>query len=135
MTSVNMTIPNVSIIRNAKSLSGLPQERLGVLDGGVLKRTQLWLKVVDIIHPIIYLASFVIVVNLLLWPGKVAPPLKVFALFLLIGIALNALVCGGVSQPATRYGARVMWLLPFTAAFLVITLPRRISRPDTGARP
>lgn len=135
LNSVEMTIPNTSIISNAKSLSGLPQERLGVLDGGVLKRPQLWLKVVDIIHPIIYLVSFVIVVSLLLWPGKVAPPLKVFALFLLIGIVLNALVCGGVSQPADRYGARVMWLLPFTAVFLALSIPRRKSRPDAGARP
>jgi hypothetical protein len=135
MNSVEMTIPNVLITRNAKSMSGLPDAQLGVLDGGVLKRSQLWLKVVDFIHPAIYLASFVLITALLLWPGKIAPPLKVFAVFVLIGIALNALVCGGVSQPAARYGARVMWLLPFTAAFLILTLPRRKRRPDTGARP
>ncbi|MGJ5620551.1 hypothetical protein [Sulfitobacter sp. MF3-043] len=134
MNSVKMTIPSASVKRNAKSMSGLPEAQLGVLDGGVLTRSQMWLRIADIIHPAIYLASFVLITALLLWPGKVAPPLKVFAVFVLIGIALNALVCGGVSQPAARYGARVMWLLPFTAAFLILTLPRHKTWFDPGAR-
>ena len=107
-------------IRNAKSLSGLPEAQLAVLDNIVLTRDQPWLSPVNSIHATIYLISAIAVIGLLLWPGRVAPPLKLFALFILIGIAVNALVCGGVSQPADRYGARVMWLLPFTAAFLLL---------------
>ena len=120
MNSIKMTIPNEAVIRNAKSLSGLPEAQLAVLDNIVLTRDQPWLSPVNSIHATIYLISAIVVIGLLLWPGRVAPPLKLFALFILIGIAVNALVCGGVSQPADRYGARVMWLLPFTAAFLLL---------------
>ena len=58
--------------------------------------------------------------------------IKLFALFILIGIAVNALVCGGVSQPADRYGARVMWLLPFTAAFLLLVQRSQTPRSASG---
>ena len=133
MNSVGMTVPNASVIRNTKTLSGLPEAQLGVLDG-VLHRDQRWLGLADTIHSAIYLVSFVIVAGLLIWPGRIAPSLKVFVLFLLIGIALNALVCGGVSQPADRYGARVMWLVPFSAAFLLLCLPRRRPQAIAGAR-
>ena len=132
MNSVGMTIPNTSVILNTKALSGLPEAQLGVLNG-VLNRDQRWLGVAGTIHSAIYLVSFLIVAGLLIWPGRIAPPLKVFILFVLIGIALNAMVCGGVSQPAHRYGARVMWLLPFSAAFLLLCLPRRRSRAIPGA--
>ncbi len=43
---------------------------------------------------------------------------------LLFGILANALVCGGISQPATRYGARVIWLLPLAATILVLFFRR-----------
>lgn len=130
MNSVRQTIPNEAVINNAKSLSGLPAEKLEVLDNIVLTRDYSWLGSANAIHSAIYLISFVIIIGLLLWPGRVAPSLKLFALFILIGIAVNALVCGGVSQPADRYGARVMWLLPFTAAFLVLV--QRASGPRSG---
>ena len=69
-------------------------------DGGQLARDRSWISTVDTIHSAIYLGSFLIVIVLLLWPGRIAPSLKAFALFLLIGIAANAVVCGGISQPA-----------------------------------
>ncbi|MFG6540394.1 hypothetical protein [Sulfitobacter sp. M22298] len=132
MNSIEMTIPNEAVIRNAKSLSGLPEAQLAVLDKIVLTRDQPWLGPVNSIHATIYLISAIIVIGLLLWPGRVAPPLKLFALFILIGIAVNALVCGGVSQPADRYGARVMWLLPFTAAFLFLVQRSSVSQGTAG---
>ncbi|NOD49785.1 MULTISPECIES: hypothetical protein [unclassified Ruegeria] len=131
MNSVEMTIPNESVTRNAKSLSGLPEAQLAVLDDIVLMRDQSWLGAANAIHSAIYLISAASVIVLLLWPGRIEPPLKLFALFILIGIAVNALVCGGVSQPADRYGARVMWLLPFTAAFLFLV--QRSSAPQDTA--
>ncbi|WP_209509841.1 MULTISPECIES: hypothetical protein [unclassified Ruegeria] len=131
MNSIKMTIPNKAVINNAKSLSGLPEERLGVLNNVVLTRDQSWLRSANFIHSAIYLVSAASVIVLLLWPERVAPPLKLFALFILIGIAINALVCGGVSQPADRYGARVMWLLPFIAAFLFLV--QRSSAPQGTA--
>ncbi len=133
MNSIKMTVPNAAVVKNAKTLSGLPDAKLGVLDS-VLRRDQPWLGVAETAHTAIYLLSLAVVVALLLWPGRVAPRIKLFVLFVLIGIAVNALVCGGVSQPADRYGARVMWLLPFSAAFLLLCLPGRRPAPATGAR-
>lgn len=37
------------------------------------------------------------------------------ALFLLAAVLGNALICGGLSAPHPRYGARIMWLLPVAA--------------------
>lgn len=127
--SVVMTIPNESILRNVKTLSRLPEDRLEFLDSTQLSQEQPWLKSVNTVHSIIYLISGALVIGLLLWPGQIAPPFKVFVLFLLIGIAVNALVCGGVSQPAARYGARVMWLLPFAATFLLLVRRPRAQSP------
>ena len=38
-----------------------------------------------------------------------------FALFLVAAVLGNALICGGLSAPHPRYGARIMWLLPVAA--------------------
>jgi hypothetical protein len=37
------------------------------------------------------------------------------ALFLLAAVLGNALICGGLSAPHPRYGARIIWLLPVVA--------------------
>ncbi len=37
------------------------------------------------------------------------------ALFVLAAVLGNALICGGLSAPHPRYGARIMWLLPVAA--------------------
>lgn len=46
-----------------------------------------------------------------------------FALFVLAAVLGNALICGGLSAPHPRYGARIMWLLPLAA--LVLAMPYR----------
>jgi hypothetical protein len=44
------------------------------------------------------------------WRGQgLALPLTLFLLAAVLG---NALICGGLSAPHPRYGARIMWLLP-----------------------
>jgi hypothetical protein len=43
-----------------------------------------------------------------------------FALFVLAAVAGNALICGGLSAPHPRYGARIMWLLPLAAAMQIL---------------
>jgi hypothetical protein len=45
-----------------------------------------------------------------------------FALFLLAAVLGNALICGGLSAPHPRYGARIIWLLPVAA---LLCWPRR----------
>jgi hypothetical protein len=45
-------------------------------------------------------------------------------LAVVLGIAANALITGGLSKPHHRYEARIVWLLPFATA-LVLPLPAR----------
>lgn len=130
--SVVMTIPYEASLRNTKSLSGLPPERLVFLDNTRLEREQPWMGIVNKIHPAIYTLSAAIVLWLVVWPGQISQPFRVFALFLLLGIIINAVVCGGVSQPAPRYGARVMWLLPFAATLLLLVRRPRAQLPATA---
>ncbi|WP_377194649.1 hypothetical protein [Ruegeria meonggei] len=118
--SVRMTIPSEQALDNARHLARLDDSQQDLIQGGLLSKDRGWIAAADILHRTIYAGSFVVIVVLLLIPRSVSRDIKLFALFILIGIAVNALVCGGVSQPADRYGARVMWLLPFTAAFLLI---------------
>jgi len=47
------------------------------------------------------------------WRGQ--GPRLAFALFMLAAVLGNALICGGLSAPHPRYGARIMWLLPVAA--------------------
>ena len=61
---------------------------------------------------------------------RIPAAVRVLVLMLLAGILANAFVCGAVSQPADRYGARVIFLLPMAAALLLMF---RIRGPDTGA--
>lgn len=69
----------------------------------------------------LYAAAALLIVALMIRPSARAPaPVRVLALMLLAGIAVNAFVCGGVSQPSDRYGARVIFLLPMAAAFLLL---------------
>jgi hypothetical protein len=43
-------------------------------------------------------------------------------LFLVAAVLGNALICGGLSAPHPRYGARIIWLLPVAA---LLCWPRR----------
>lgn len=118
--SITMTIPTDAELDNARRLARLGDDHQDMLQMGQLSQDRAWIETVDTLHSAIYAISFIFIVFVLLKPGSVSPDMKLFVLFILIGIAVNALVCGGVSQPADRYGARVMWLLPFTAAFLLV---------------
>ncbi len=75
-------------------------------------------------HRIIYGLSALLVVALVALPRCSPRESKLMANMLIIGILVNAFVCGGVSQPADRYGARVAFLLPLGLAFLLIFLQR-----------
>ena len=70
-------------------------------------------------HRAIYALTCLGLIGLALWPGSgLTPGLRVFALVLVAGIAANAFVCGGISQPSDRYGARVAFLLPLGLGLL-----------------
>ena len=130
--SIDMTIPSDIELNNAHRLAGITETQQELIRGGLLSVDRSWIEPIDVLHSSIYLISFVYIVIMLLIPGRVSPDVKFFALFILIGIAVNAIVCGGVSQPADRYGARVMWLLPFSAAFLYLARTAGTPRISAG---
>ena len=129
--SIGMTVPTESMLDSARRLARLGDNQRDLFKGGRLAADRGWIEPVNTVHEAVYMLSFGVILICLLWPGRVPADIKLFALLILIGLFMNALVCGGVSQPADRYGARVMWLLPFTAAFLILFLPRRKTRPDS----
>jgi hypothetical protein len=53
-----------------------------------------------------------------------------FALLLLLGLAGNALACGGLSSVADRYQARLIWIAPLAALALVRTCRPRPGEAD-----
>ena len=65
--------------------------------------------------------------------GRLAP-----AAWVLVGVVINAIVCGTMSGPHDRYAARVAWLVPFVAIALLLEVAslRRTNRqnPDLPAR-
>jgi hypothetical protein len=44
------------------------------------------------------------------------------ALIVVAGVLLNSVICGGLSTPHDRYGARVLWLLPLLAGAALLKL-------------
>lgn len=114
--SINMTLPTDGIMEN---LMALPDVSADAFPEGRFSIDVGWLGAVDTLHTVVYVASLAILIMLLIWPGSVPFGIKGFVLVLLVGILVNAFVCGGVSQPAERYGGRVIWLLPFAATLLI----------------
>ena len=80
-------------------------------------------------HRVIYGAAALFLVVVVLAPGSL-PQVRVLVLMVLAGIAANAVICGGLSQPADRYGARAAALLPVAAA-LVLSLGWSFRRRET----
>ena len=115
--SIDMTIPGEREMRNVAAMSGIEN-----IDPGRLGQSRDWIDTITPVQGAIYAASFIASVVLLIWPGQLSGRIRVLALMVLVGLMVNAFVCGAVSQPADRYGARVIWLLPFTAAFLSVAV-------------
>lgn len=119
--SVEMTLPTDKIVAQNAGVSGLAS---GPFEHGRLTRNLAWFGPVTTMQNMLYLVSLAVIAVLLLWPRRVPGKIKALAVMLLFGILANALVCGGISQPATRYGARVIWLLPLAATILVLFFRR-----------
>lgn len=83
-----------------------------------------WLTTVEALHRAVYWIAGILMTLLLLQPRNGAPlAIRGFAIIVVGGVVANALVCGGISQPAERYGARVIFLLPMMAVMLAAFLP------------
>jgi hypothetical protein len=117
MTSVNMTVPSDVIVKQHADVDGLAFGRFGL---GRLGDGSAWLAVVNDVQGVWYAACLAVVAILMLRPRGAPAEVRVFVLMILLGLLANAFVCGAISQPATRYGSRVVWLLPVAAAFLLM---------------
>ena len=118
MTSIEMTLPNPGTQQRMADWSRLFPDNPVAL--GRLGLDGTWIGPVDWLHATVYAVSALMLLGMILGFGRLPLPLRVLAAMVLAGILCNALVCGGVSQPATRYGARVAWLLPLTAVLLAL---------------
>lgn len=130
MVSVDMTLPTDSIVARHEGVGGLWSGRFA--QGRITSDTG-WLDVVTPLHQVWYFMSLLIIVALVLVPGRVPAEIRALAVLLLLGILANAVVCGGISQPATRYGARVIWLVPLAAMILILFAWPRRAAGGTGA--
>jgi len=122
---LSLIVPTTTVLEQARKMSiFVPEtfERAWLLD----KRE--WIGPLTVFQRVIYgLAALLIVALLVLVPpGRRAPvPVRAFVLMLLAGVFVNAFVCGGISQPSDRYGARVIFLVTVAASFLVMFRVRR----------
>lgn len=124
MFSVNMTLPTEKIaIRNTAVTGALS----GPLAPGRVRYDGAWLNGLTGAQGALYAASLGFGVMLMLLPGALPGNIRLLAVMILGGVLANALVCGGISQPASRYGARVIWLLPYLAVLLVLVAGRGAS--------
>jgi len=100
---------------SARELAAFDQARQarGVLKDGLTPLNPFHLLVVVLALPMLGWAA---------WRGRGLT--LAFALFLLAAVLGNALICGGLSAPHPRYGARIMWLWP-VAALLCWPRPRK----------
>ncbi|MFM7302065.1 MAG: hypothetical protein ACKO4X_01920 [Alphaproteobacteria bacterium] len=93
---------------------GFSPRELAAFDGA--RQAQGALK--DVLMPLNHLHLLVVVLALplLVWAAWRGQGLMLaFVLFLLAAVLGNALICGGLSAPHPRYGARIIWLMPVAA--------------------
>ena len=114
--SIEMTIASPEVVERARDAGLVGTSRLTAGRG--------WIPAVEIAQTALYLVALVTVLVLLFWP-RMPVALRALAIFVLLGILDNAFVCGGVSQPANRYGGRVIWLLPWLATLLALVVAVR----------
>lgn len=117
MFSVDMTLQTDKMVHLAKETANGAG---ALLQHGELTRSTTWLAPATALQTGAYMLAFLMVIVLGLLPHRVPGPVRLLVLMLLAGILANALICGAVSQPATRYGARVSWLLPLAAVILAM---------------
>jgi len=116
--SIQYTIPTEQTLINVNTITDIAPESFETIRLLGKRDAMSWLTV---LHGIIYAVSALLVVVIVVLPQR-APPLALrgFVMVILIGIMVNAFVCGGISQPSDRYGARVAFLLPMATSFILL---------------
>ncbi len=135
MNSVDMTLQSDSIVRKGDTFGGSLGESF---DHGRLTANTDWLAVVEPVQKGVYGLSMIVILIVMVWPGAVDRRIRLYLIVICLGILGNALVCGGLSQPATRYGARVIWLLPLSATIATVVwlkLRKRSPQPPQPLSP
>lgn len=123
MNSVDMTLQSDRIVQEGYTFGGSLGDSF---DHGRLTARTDWLALVDPLQKGVYGISLILILILMVWPGAVNRRTRLYLIVICLGILANALVCGGLSQPATRYGGRVIWLLPLSATIAgVVWLKQR----------
>ncbi len=133
LVSVKMTIPNPNMSVSATSIyPGFPES---LKAGRLIADDPAWLPGLKRAHQAYYLLALIIVLGLATFRKSGVPAnLRAFAVLVLIGILANAFVTGAISQPADRYGARVVFLIPMLAVLLWMIRPPRPEREQSGQR-
>lgn len=127
-TSIEMTLPSPPVIELTENLSGYAAE---ALQHGRVTMDQSWRRFADPAHQVFYALSLAAIFWLLLWRAQVlSSTTRLFVIVVLLGVLANALICGGISQPAPRYGARMAWLLPYLATLLAVL--HSLGPPQSG---
>lgn len=111
LNSVDMTLQTDKIVDRATGVTGMAW---GEFDAGRLTADTNWLAFANPFHSALYLLSTIGILGFLV-SGRMPPATATFLVMILVGLVANAIVCGVLSQPANRYGARVAWLLPVAA--------------------
>ncbi len=125
LTSIDMTIPTPDMVGSIFSRpSYLSADHA---DGRLLGPDREWIVWVSTLHTAVYLGSLLCLL-FVLRRSETPEPLRLLILTVLLGIVVNAFVCGAISEPASRYGARVSFLLPLTLALAV--WPRRLRKAE-----
>ena len=126
LASVRETLQTDGFVAAAQDLKGLA---LGDFGHGRLTAWTGWVGTADLVQGMLYILSALTIILAVASP-KVPRPLRVFLVMIVLGILVNAFVCGAISQPANRYGARVIWLLPVAAVIggAVLAAQRRSDR-------
>ena len=125
-SGIAMTIPTQEIVDRVVMEGGRIGPKYGA--GRLIGLNPAVLQPVIAIHAAVYGLSALGIALFLAIPGG-ARRLAPFVWMVLCGIVVNALVCGAVSEPADRYGARTMFLLPVMLALLI-----QAARQDRSGR-
>lgn len=127
LVSIDMTIADRQTFDSASVIyRGFPAELANGLD-----RDRGWIGPLTFAQNIYYAAAGLVLIGFLVLPqSRLTRPVRAFIALLLLGLLANAFVCGAISEPANRYGARVIFLIPLVAAMLLAARPwTRNARP------
>ncbi len=126
MAGIDMTLPDAGMIDSAhKIYPDFPDTlKQGNLTGGA------WVATLTRLQEVYYALTGLALIALLVLPQSHLPRrVRLFGVLVLLGIFANAFVTGAISQPASRYGARVIFLIPLVLTLLAMSRPGKESRP------